>query len=259
MNKGFQLSDQQIEHSQMDLSPPVNDTELVKAHGHAIDAIAFRNRLIIWGQEHFRRFPWRITDNPFHILIAELMLRRTQARQVIPVYQQFVAQYPDAQTLAVAPPEEVEQILFPLGLTWRVPAFQQMARVLVAEHDGQIPGDYEILLTLPGVGDYVASAVCSFAFGQAIPIIDTNTVRVAGRLFGVATHAESRRRQPIRQLLKALHDEHNPRTYNYHLLDLAALICIPAHPRCDICPLLQLCATGQSRYSGPTVEKRIEM
>jgi len=232
------------------LEPASGTKETIQINGHLLSVPQFHAHLHAWGVEHQRIFPWRITNNPFYILIAELMLRRTQARQVIPVYNQFVAQYPDAQTLVGTPPEEVAQVLFPLGLAWRVPAFQQMAQVLVAEHDGQVPSDYETLLTLPGVGDYVASTVCSFAFGQAIPIIDTNTVRVAGRLFGLATHAESRRRQPIRQLLKALLDKHNPRAYNYNLLDLAALICTPAHPRCASCPLIQGCVTGKMRTLG---------
>lgn len=230
--------------------PASGTTETIQLNGHLLSVDQFHAHLRAWGVEHQRIFPWRTTDDPFHILIAELMLRRTQARQVVPVYNLFVARYPDAQTLAGAPPEEVAMILFPLGLAWRVPAFQQMARVLVAEHDGHVPTDYATLLTLPGIGDYVASTVCSFAFEQAIPIIDTNTVRVAGRLFGVATHAESRRRRPIRQLLSALLDEHHPRIYNYHLLDLAALICIPAHPRCASCPLVQECATGQAYITG---------
>lgn len=228
------------------LEPASGTTETIQINGGLLSVHQFHAHLRAWGMEHQRIFPWRTTDNPFHILIAELMLRRTQARQVVPVYNQFIARYPDAQTLAGALPEEVARVLFPLGLAWRVPAFQQMARVLVAEHDGQVPTGYETLLTLPGIGDYVASTVCSFAFGQAIPIIDTNTVRVAGRLFGVATHAESRRRQPVRKLLSDLLDTRNPREYNYHLLDLAALICTPAHPHCANCPLVQECATGQA-------------
>lgn len=221
--------------------------ETIEFNGHHLPVHQFQTHLRVWGPENERVFPWRRIRNPFHILIAELMLRRTRARQVVPVYQQFITQYPDAHVLAEAVPEEVARLLFPLGLVWRVPAFQQMAQRIVMEYKGQVPRQYEMLLTLPGVGDYVASAVCSFAFSQPFPIIDTNTVRVAGRLFGVATHAESRRRTPIRQLLSALLDQHDPQAYNYHLLDLAALICIPAHPRCESCPLLQECATGQSR------------
>jgi A/G-specific adenine glycosylase len=224
-------------------------TETIFLNGHLISVHEFHTQLLAWDVEHRRIFPWRTTDNPFHILIAELMLRRTQAGQVIPVYLQFVTKYPDAERLSKAAPEEVARLLFPLGLTWRVPAFQQLAHVLVSEHHGQVPEDYDTLLTLPGVGDYVASAVCSFAFGQPVPIIDTNTVRVAGRLFGIATHAESRRRRPVRELLASLLDRNHPQAYNYSLLDLAALICTPARPQCSRCPLLHFCITGQTGFS----------
>ncbi len=218
--------------------------QTVDVNGHSLSLCEFHANLYAWEKENSRAFPWRNTHNSFHILIAELMLRRTQARQVIPVYNQFVAQYPDAQTLMKAPSDEIARLLFPLGLAWRVPAFQQVAQMLVAVYGGKVPEDCSMLLTLPGVGDYVASAVSCFAFGQAVPIVDTNTVRIAGRLFGVTTHAESRRRRPIRQLLHRLVDTHEPKSYNYALLDLAALICVPAHPKCDVCPLLQHCATG---------------
>ncbi len=148
------------------LEPASGTTETIQINGGLLSVHRFHAHLRAWGVEHQRIFPWRTTDNPFHILIAELMLRRTQARQVVPVYNQFIARYPDAQTLAGALPEEVARVLFPLGLAWRVPAFQQMARVLVAEHDGQVPTGYETLLALPGIGDYVASTVCSFALGR---------------------------------------------------------------------------------------------
>jgi adenine-specific DNA glycosylase len=90
--------------------------QIVNVNDHLIPLDSFHTDLSIWGKDHQRIFPWRTTENPFRILIAELMLRRTQARQVIPVYNQFVAHYPDAEMLAKAPPEEVAEILFPLGL-----------------------------------------------------------------------------------------------------------------------------------------------
>lgn len=216
-------------------------------NNHSLSVHQMQRQLRSWGREHRRSFPWRMTDNPFHILLAELMLRRTQARQVVPIYTRFAALYPTAQALLKAPHEEVASLLFPLGLAWRVPAFQQVAHTLVDRYNGMVPQDYAALLSLPGVGDYVASAVCCFAFRQALPVIDTNTVRVAGRLFGVTTHAESRRQRPIRQLLSRLVDMDEPMIYNYALLDLAALICTPAHPQCNICPLLLFCATGHYR------------
>jgi A/G-specific adenine glycosylase len=201
--------------------------------------------LLQWYRQHGRAFPWRETTNPFHILMAEMMLRRTQARQVVAVYERFCQTYPDPLALARAPEEEVRKQLYSLGLAWRIPAFQQLARQLVEEYDDHIPDRYDILITLPGVGDYVASAVCCFAFNQAITLADTNTVRVAGRIFGVPTNAESRRRASIRALLVSLLDRQEPRSYNYALLDLAALICTPRTPVCSLCPIQAFCVTGQ--------------
>lgn len=222
-------------------------SDTIEANNHSIPLRQFHAQLCAWDASFRRIYPWRLTDYPFHIMMAELMLRRTQARQVIRVYNDFIVRYPDARTLANASAEEVARSLYPLGLSWRVPAFQQIARILVERYDGVVPSSYDELLTLPGIGDYVASAVCCFAFGQARMIVDTNTVRVAGRLFGIPTHAESRRRKPVRSLLGALLDWEDPRSYNYALLDLAALVCTPTHPDCPKCPLLSFCATGQER------------
>jgi A/G-specific adenine glycosylase len=222
---------------------------ILEANGHALNLVFLHEGLHTWDAQQRRVFPWRLTENPFHIMMAELMLRRTQARQVVGIYNIFVAKYPDAATLAIAEEEEVTQVLFSLGLAWRVPAFQQIARLLVEEYNGQVPSNYDALIALPGVGDYVASAVCCFAFGQAISIVDTNTVRIAGRLFGVSTHAESRRRKPIRMLLEGLLDQKNPRAYNYAMLDLAALVCMPFNSQCARCPLVAYCVTGQERVA----------
>src|SRR5579884_1989737 len=180
--------------------------KMFEANGHVLDLSAFHKNLCRWDAQYRRAFPWRTTDNPFHIMMAELMLRRTQARQVVKVFEDFIARYPDAKTLAAAPANEVARSLFSLGLAWRVPAFQQIARALVEQYGGGVPSSYDALVALPGIGDYVASAICCFAFGQAVIIVDTNTVRVAGRLFGIPTHAESRRRKPIRTLLQGLLD-----------------------------------------------------
>jgi len=207
---------------------------------------ALRRALLDWAAISGRSFPWRETDNPFHVLVAEMMLRRTRAQQVVPIYQKFLATYPDATTLANAPPEAIVQALYSLGLAWRVPAFQAMARALVENHAGQVPDDYVALKKLPGVGDYVAAAVCCFAFGHAVILSDTNTVRVVGRIFGVPTHAESRRRKPIRQLMEQLLDREHPREFNLALLDLAALICLPVRPRCSQCPIAAFCRSAET-------------
>lgn len=226
--------------------------EIIEANNHSFSLYQFHKSLLDWDIRYRRSFPWRMTENPFHIMMAELMLRRTQARQVIKVYQDFITKYPNACALAEAPADQVERSLFSLGLAWRVPAFQQIARAIVEQYNGIVPPSYDALVALPGIADYVASAVCCFAFGQAVIIVDTNTVRVAGRLFGIPTHAESRRRKPIRMLLQTLLDQEHPKSYNYAMLDLAALVCLPKHPKCSECPLLSYCVTGQERIECST-------
>jgi A/G-specific adenine glycosylase len=226
----------------------------VTANGHVLACSAFQHDLRSWGVSHFRAFPWRTTTDPFHILIAEMMLRRTQARQVVAVYRAFVECFPDAHTLASAPERDVAEALYSLGLAWRVPAFQQLARVLVEQFAGLVPSNYQTLVALPGVGDYVASAICCFAFSQPMIISDINTVRVVGRLFGIPTHAESRRRKPIRDLLSALLDRTHPIIYNYALLDLAALVCLTDVPDCASCPVRPHCRTGQEQKYGRMVK-----
>jgi A/G-specific adenine glycosylase len=206
----------------------------------------FQKQLLAWGLSHGRAFPWRSTSDPYRLLIAEMMLRRTQARQVVPVYEDFVRQYPTPQALASAAEKDVEQRLRPLGLSWRIPAFRQMAQCVVTEYGGKVPRDRAALLSLSGVGEYVAEAVRCFAYNEPVALLDTNTVRVAGRYFGFPVHAESRRRAPVKRAVARLVDPHAPRASNLALLDLAATVCRPKQPLCECCPVAAGCAWQQA-------------
>ncbi len=207
----------------------------------------FRRRLFVWGPRNCRDFPWRETNNPFHVLLAEMMLRRTNASQVTPVYMEMIRSYPDPKSLAMAPIQKIYKTLRPLGLEWRAKNIRQMAEVLTKCFKGIVPSAYQDLIKLPGVGDYVASAVCCFAFRKQLSIIDTNTVRVAGRYFGFLTHAESRRRSLVREIIVAITSRRNTREFNYYFLDFAALVCKPNNPDCLICPLRNRCVFGHKR------------
>ncbi len=99
-----------------------------------LNRTAFHAHLRNWWLQNGRTFPWRSDSDPFHLLLAEMMLRRTRASQVIDVYTSFIDRYSDARTLAAAEPEEVASALYSLGLAWRVPAFQALARALVEQH-----------------------------------------------------------------------------------------------------------------------------
>jgi A/G-specific adenine glycosylase len=201
----------------------------------------FRERVLDWGARNSRDFPWRTAIDPFAILISEVMLRRTRADQVVPVFERFISLFPTPQSLASAEARNVETVVHPLGLAWRAPAFQQIAGVLIARYDGEVPTDRELLTALPGVGDYVAAAVRLFAFGLSDTLVDTNTVRVAGRYLGFTYHADSRRNPGVRESVGKLHVREQPRLSGYALLDFAALICRAGRPECDVCPVATRC------------------
>ncbi len=219
--------------------------EILTIVDYSVSLINLRAALLSWWRENGRSFLWQPTTSSFQIPMAEMMLRRTQARQVVPVYARFISQYPDARALANALVSEVADTPYSLGSSWRVPAFQQLAKVLVDQYDGDVPVRYNALTRLLDVGDYAAVAVCDFAFDQPRIIVDTNTVRVVGRICGISSHVESRRRKPIRKLLEAFLDHLLPWQYNYALLDLAELICVPTNPPYSNCPLVLFCKTGQ--------------
>jgi len=219
--------------------------EIIEAGGHMINTIAFRKALIAWGREHFRPFPWRLTKDPYRILMAEVMLHRTQASQVAPVYERFIERYPDMPELARATKEELHDALYSLGLHWRIDLIHEMAADLMTRFDGQVPHEKVALLSLPGVSEYIAGAVRCFAWNQPEPLIDTNTVRVVGRLFGLEIKDSSRRNRQFRGLIMALVDPNEPRAYNYALLDLAEQACMKKRPpACGRCPVLSYCVCG---------------
>lgn len=223
----------------------MQDTYYAGTAEHMIDVMQFRHNLLEWGKEHFRAFPWRQTRDSYRVLISEILLHRTQASQVLPIYQAFLQCYPDLAMLAQAPKEALHHILYSLGLRWRIDLLQRMVADLMARFHGQIPQEKEQLLSLPGVSEYIASAVRCFAWGIPEPIIDTNVVRIISRVFDLALKDSSRRNQQYRKLITALLDPVNPRMYNYALLDLAAQICTKRSiPLCTQCPLQELCVYG---------------
>lgn len=204
---------------------------------------ASQQSLLAWGQENYRPFPWRETSNPYHILLAEVFLHRTQARQAETVYRQVIERYPAPADLLSANQKRIRFTLYALGLHWRTDLLLKMVQQIQQQHGGQIPREREALLSLPGVSDYIARAVRCFAWNEPEALLDTNTVRIVGRLLGWEVKDSSRRSSRFRQTLEALLNHQNPRAFNYALLDLAHLVCLKRQPpRCKECPLKNWCA-----------------
>lgn len=201
----------------------------------------FVKRLLVWWQKNRRSYIWRNTRNPYRIAIAEMMLQRTRADQVEPVYKRFMKKYPKPRILAKAPAGDVEEDLRSLGLLHRVGKIRNFAITLVKEHRGVMPRSRDGLLKLPNIGDYAADATTCFAYGQDAAVVDANVVRVLQRVFGVKVGGEARRNLEIRRLAQILVPRGKAREYNWAMIDFAALVCTPRNPKCGECPLADLC------------------
>jgi A/G-specific adenine glycosylase len=209
---------------------------------------ALRPALLQWGQSHFRPFPWRQTRNPYRILLAEILLHRTQVKQMIPVYERLVVTYPDIPSLAAADKTTLDALLLSLGLHWRTDLLHVMAQDINTRFAGHIPTGRADLLSLPGVSEYIAGAVRCFAWDQPEALMDTNTVRIVGRLLGWPVKDSSRRNARFRRALETLLDPQEPCAFNYALLDLAHLVCHKRQePRCQECPLRPWCHDGSTK------------
>lgn len=169
-----------------------------------VPVTSIRSDLLQWWYREKRRFSWRETCDPYRVLVAEILLHRTRANQIVPLYELFLQRFPDIRTLAKSTPEELTELFHSGGLQWRWKLLHAMAVELETKFQGQIPDDFEILVSLPGISHYIASAVRCFAFSHPDTILDTNTVRVAGRLLGLPITDSSRRSQLFRSVLERL-------------------------------------------------------
>jgi A/G-specific adenine glycosylase len=201
----------------------------------------FRRKIISWFKKNGRIYPWREEKDPFRILVSEMMLRRTKADQVVSVYEQFFKEFPDVETLARSNLETLEKILRPLGLKWRVSAFRGMAREVVEKYHSRIPNNRKELISLPGVGEYVAGAVLSIAYGKNEWLVDSNIVRIFKRYFGIRTTKEGRRDKHVIEIAKIYVFGKDPGKATMGILDISALICKPRKPSCERCPLRKHC------------------
>jgi len=195
----------------------------------------FQNTIIHWGHANYADFPWRATDNRWHSLVAEIMLQRTNAEQVLPAFIDFAAKYSSPREYLVDPDARVFSTL---GLIWREKYLRELADRLL---DMTIPEDKEQLTKLPGVGNYVASAFRSLHIGIRDILIDSNIVRLYGRYFGFKTDGETRRKKWFIDLAEKLTPADSFRAFNYGLLDFTRAICRPK-PQCESCPLSSRCA-----------------
>lgn len=198
-------------------------------------------RLLKWSKWNLRDFPWRKTSDPYKIFIAEIMLHRTRALQVEKTYREFIIKYPDFNSICKAGHEKILNELSGLGLKWRAEFLYQISCIITNELDGKLPSEKEELLRLPGVGPYISSAFLCFTYDLPEPLLDTNTVRVIGRLSGLKITDSSRRSKKFENIMKELVNLGNCRLFSLTLIDFAEAVCRPSKPLCEICPINDHC------------------
>jgi len=189
-----------------------------------------------------RDLPWRGETDPYRVWVSEVMLQQTRVDTVIPYYRRWIELFPDVGSLATASRDDVLRAWQGLGYYRRAAQLHEGARVVRERHDGALPGDYDALRALPGVGEYTAGAVGSIAFGRPVPAVDGNARRVLARLFDRPTPTAGWLRETATRLV---HPE-RPGDWNQALMELGATVCTPRGPRCDACPLSGWCAAHRA-------------
>jgi A/G-specific adenine glycosylase len=207
--------------------------------------------LLDWFARNARDLPWRRTTDPYAIWISEIMLQQTQVKTVLPYWERWMQSLPDIQSLAQAKPERLHKLWEGLGYYTRVCNLQAAARLILAQHGGRFPEQFDDVLALPGIGRYTAGAICSIAFNQPKPILDGNVIRVLTRVFGLSGNPQQKKTNALLwQLAEELVSNASRMTsnagsscsrFNQSLMELGALVCTPRQPRCGECPVAGLC------------------
>jgi A/G-specific adenine glycosylase len=204
-------------------------------------------RLLGWFGRVRRDLPWRRTRDPYAIWVSEVMLQQTQVVTVVPFFERFLQAFPTVAALAGAEEQEVLRLWEGLGYYRRARDLHRAARELVGRTGGTIPDDPDALAELPGLGPYTLNAVLSQAFDRRLPILEANSQRLLSRLLG---REEDPRSGPARRWLwqaaEALLPRRRVGEFNQALMELGALVCTPASPRCGECPLATRCQAFQT-------------
>jgi A/G-specific adenine glycosylase len=226
---------------------------------HIIAAMsAFGKQLISWYGKNKRSLPWRDTDDPYLIWLSEVILQQTRVDQGMSYYLRFSEQFPDVHSLAAAPLEQVLKLWQGLGYYSRARNLHATAQIISSELKGFFPKTKSEMMKLKGIGDYTASAIASFCFGESVPVIDGNVIRVLSRLHAIEHPVDSPQgKSELRKVAEKLLDQHDPGTYNQAIMEFGALQCTPVNPNCERCPFMGSCrAFAMDAVSAFPVKKK---
>lgn len=213
-----------------------------------------------WYFENGRSLPWRETRDPYKIWISEIILQQTQVKQGLEYYHKFIQEFPDVQTLANATETELMRQWQGLGYYSRARNIHHAAKTIVSEHNGLMPQTYKKIRTLKGIGPYTAAAIASFAFNLPFAVVDGNVYRLLSRLYASEIPIDTTEgKKHFYNLADQLLDQSEPATHNQAIMEMGALICRPANPKCNECPVARYCKaldTG-TQYRFPVKIKKL--
>jgi A/G-specific adenine glycosylase len=213
--------------------------------------------ILEWYDAHARELPWRsAAASPWSVMVSEFMLQQTPVARVLPVHAEWLRRWPDPAALAAEPSGEAVRAWGRLGYPRRALRLHAAATAIVERHGGEVPASYDALRDLPGIGDYTAAAIATFAYGRRHVVLDTNVRRVLTRAATGSEFPAPAVTKAERTLATALLPEEEPTaaTWSVAVMELGALVCTAANPRCAACPVADLCAwrtAGHPAYDGP--------
>ncbi len=210
--------------------------------------ISFSQQLLHWFDQHGRKqLPWQQNPTPYRVWISEIMLQQTQVTTVISYYQRFMVRFPDLQSLAKAPVDDVLHLWSGLGYYSRARNLHAAAQQIEQQHLGNFPSELEQLIDLPGIGHSTAGAIRSIAFELATPILDGNVKRVLTRYAAIeGWPGKSTVSNQLWQLAEELTPENRSADYTQAIMDLGATLCKRSKPACDNCPMQTHCQAHQN-------------
>jgi A/G-specific adenine glycosylase len=211
--------------------------------------------VVSWYAGSARDLPWRRPGtSPWAVMVSEFMLQQTPVVRVLPVFEAWLERWPTPADLAAEPSGEAVRAWGRLGYPRRALRLHACAVAIVGAHDGEVPDRYDDLRALPGIGDYTASAIAAFAYGRAHAVLDTNVRRVLGRAVSGSEFPPTSITRAERELAESLVPADRPALWAVAVMELGALVCTAAKPRCGECPIVARCAwheAGRPAYDGP--------
>jgi A/G-specific adenine glycosylase len=218
-----------------------------------------QGKLITWYQSNARELPWRGLQNPYLIWVSEVMLQQTQVETVIPYFQRWINRFPDIESVAHASEDDVLIVWEGLGYYSRARNIKKTAVIIYHQFDGVIPRTTHELRKLPGIGDYIAAAIASIAFGLNEPALEANGIRVVSRLFDFhGLVSKTGNKNILREYLRELIPNGNAGNFNQAVMDLGSIICRSVNPICRRCPIQNECLaySRSTQMELPAIKER---